>query len=123
MINDKWDTLTDQQRLEATIKLPSIPKENPVRFRNKYDRLRPFLAWQYELEAISETPGHPDRSLAEKYMLNEQDMMFLKALITILKHNMTYLKHFEQQCRYQVSKNGRRRKNGHSSNLSKKTDV
>ena len=105
MVRDDWDSLTEEQKNVTKVKLPMIPKFNSVRFRNTCDRLRIFLAWTYEIQMIAETPGHPDQLRAENSLLSKDDQDFLLAMNEVASHNMTYLRHFETQARYQV-KNG-----------------
>ena len=61
LIRDDWDTLNDEERHNIQVKLPMIPQQNKVRFRNTCDRLRIFLAWTYELQIIAETPENKYR--------------------------------------------------------------
>lgn len=89
--------MSEAEKLSKKIKLPSIPKEHDVRFRNKFDRVRAFMCWHLQLDEFAKTHDHPLQAKSMLYTLDNEKNQFLKALYKILKKNMTFLKHFEAQ--------------------------
>ena len=104
MVRDDWDQLTDEQKHQTQVKLPMIPQYNKVRFRNTCDMLRIFVVWTYELQMIADTPGDPYQEEAQESLLSTDDQDFVAAMHKVASHNITYIKHFEQQSQYQVCK-------------------
>ena len=53
---------------------------------------------------IADTPGDPYQEEAQESLLSTDDQDFVAAMHKVASHNITYIKHFEQQSQYQVCK-------------------
>ena len=84
------------------MKLPSIPREHDVRFRNKWQRILGFLCWQIEMEDIALQEDHPLKNKVVPHLLQPEERQLLFALHKVLDFNMKLLRHFELQSKYQV---------------------
>ena len=102
ILNDDWNEKSSTEQAKAKIKLPTIPKEHDVRFRNKFDRIRAFSCWLLQLEEYAQTYDHPLQARSKKFVLDTEKSQFLAALYRLLKKNMTFLHHFEKQEKGQV---------------------
>lgn len=94
--------MSEEEKCEKIVKLPSIPREHDVRFRNKWQRLLGFLCWQIEMEEISLQQDHQYKHKVLAHILDPEEKKFLFALHKVLDFNMNLLRHFEKQSQYQV---------------------
>ena len=84
------------------VKLPAIPREHDVRFRNKWERILAFICWQIEIEEISLQEDHQLKHKVLPHLLQPEERKFLYAVYKVLNFNMEFLRHFEKQSKYQV---------------------
>lgn len=82
--------------------LPTIPREHEVRFRNKFERVKAFLCWSYELDEIAMDSDNPLRSQARSMLATAKEREFALAFFKLVRHNMVYVRHFETQTKSQV---------------------